>query len=238
VSDPGSAPWTASGCAGNGYSLVDRPDGTGVFELHQGDRPSGAVGGDRCQLSILDPYVIGLPATPNPESRWYRFDVAVPSDHPWISGAYYQTLVEWHGSVAGQSALKVAITGGDQLELTTIEKVLGVDGRQEHWDVHPLAPGSWHSYVVELLTSPDPTVGYFRLYRDGRCRTCGDPRADAQGRVWRRTARTSSTGQVDKNSFTIGYYRDKTITVPTTSIYRNVKIGRNLADVYRRRRME
>jgi hypothetical protein len=231
VIDPAGAPWTASGCADNGYSLVDRPDGSAVFELHQGDRPSGSVGGDRCQLSILDPYVIGLPATANPEPRWYRFDVAVPPDHPQIAGRYYQTLVEWHGSVAGQSALKIAITNGNRLELTTLEKVLGVDGKPEHWDAHPLAPGRWHSYAVELLTSPDPTVGYFRLYRDGVCRTCGDPRADADGKVWRRTARTSATGTIDKNTFTIGYYRDKAITAPTKSLYRNVRIGRTLTDV-------
>jgi hypothetical protein len=231
VSGRASAPWTASGCADNGYSLVDRPDGTGVFELRQGDRPAGAVGGDRCQLSILDPDVIGFPGTPNPQARWYRFDVAVPADHPYIDGAYYQTLAEWHGAVAGQSALKIAITGGNQLELTTIEKVRGIDGRQEHWDIHPLAPGSWHAYAVELRTSPDPKVGYFRLYRDGVCRTCGDPRADAEGRVWRRTARTSASGEVDKNSFSIGYYRDKAITVPTKSLFRNVRIGRTLADV-------
>jgi hypothetical protein len=231
VTDPAGAPWTASGCANNGYSLVDRPDGTGVFELHQGDRPPNSVGGDRCQLSILDPYVIGMPATPNPEARWYRFDVAVPAEHPYIKPVYYQTLVEWHGAVAGPAALKIAITGGNQLELTTLEKVLGVDGQPEHWDVHALAPGSWHSYAVELLTSPNPAVGYFRLYRDGVCRTCGDPRADAQGRVWRRTARTSATGEIDKNSFSIGYYRDKAITVATKSLYRNVRIGRTLADV-------
>jgi hypothetical protein len=231
VSDPASAPWTASGCADNGYALVDRPDGTGVFELHQGDRPPNSAGGDRCQLSILDPYVIGQPATPNPEARWYRFDVAVPADHPSIKPVYYQTLVEWHGSVPGQAALKIAITGGNQLELTTIEKVLGVDGQQEHWDIHPLAPGRWHSYAVELLTSPDPTVGYFRLYRDGVCRTCNDPRADAHGRVWRRTARTSTSGEIDKNSFSIGYYRDKAITAATTSLYRNVRIGPTLSDV-------
>jgi hypothetical protein len=172
-----------------------------------------------------------MPATPNPEARWYRFDVAVPAEHPYIKPVYYQTLVEWHGAVAGPAALKIAITGGNQLELTTLEKVLGVDGQPEHWDVHALAPGSWHSYAVELLTSPNPAVGYFRLYRDGVCRTCGDPRADAQGRVWRRTARTSATGEIDKNSFSIGYYRDKAITVATKSLYRNVRIGRTLADV-------
>ena len=136
----------------------------------------------------------------------------------------YQTFVEWHGVSPGPSIMTIGVSGDNRrLQFQYAPLVNGVPGPRETFDSHPLAPGTFHSYIFEMLQSADPK-GYFRIWRDGKCRTCGDPRADGDGKVHRRTQKVVN-GEGEVESLGIQNYRAREIAVPTTVLHRNTMIG-------------
>jgi hypothetical protein len=225
-------PWRVVACENNGYSLVNRRGGVGAFTVRQGDHP-GTTGGDRCAITLNEaykPYINPNGLHPR-EPRFYRIDVGVPRNWPRGRLAGYETFAEWHGVSSGPSMLTIGTTPDNRgIQFSYAPSVNGVILRPQHFDVHPLAPGRFHSYVVELFQSTDPRRGYFRLWRDGLCRTCGDPRADARGRVFGTTQKIVG-GVGEPQAFGVENYRSKEIEVRTTVLHRDTMIGPTYASV-------
>jgi hypothetical protein len=150
----------------------------------------------------------------NGEEQWGRTGLRLaPGYQP--SGAY-NWLVEWHEQmnpytgidsnalgVNGNRQLFIQLSGGD------------VSGHQytHHTDSQSLEVGRWYQLVWHAKWSPDPNVGLFELWLDGRL--VGS---------WRRGTLLRSGGNVDELAFGLYNYHPP-VGVPVSVDFRRTALG-------------
>ena len=117
-------------------------------ELRNGDY---ANGGCRNELVRGEPITEG-------SDHYYgwstQFDSSYPSNNTW------QVFTQWHHSGLDGSPPVEMDVQGENISLT-------VHGDHILWYA-PLVRGVWHDFVVHVVWSADPSVGYVELWYDGR----------------------------------------------------------------------
>ncbi len=164
---------------------------------------------------------------------------------------YQNNFWELKYPIGSAPSLCICTNGfGDHISVNFIE----ITGGAQHgplyvWDSQPLMWNTWYSYIIEWLASKDPTIGYYRVWRDlfdgngfqvmitRAPKVNGVTVVDGQGRFFIKTAATDSLGNSAANAFNLENYRTKaildTITdYPDVTIeYRNIRVGPTLASV-------
>jgi hypothetical protein len=194
-------------------TLVDTDHGRVLrAEVRPGDVASG---GNRTEVWGRHAPSHGTPADQWPDpvgsTRWYGFDVFVPSDFVTDStGLVWFSLTQWKGRDGGQPAIALEIKR-DRLEMA------GASARN---DLGPIKRGQWERIVVGVHIDPT-TAGWVEVYRDG---------VQALARTNRPTT-TYVNGLPDPIYFKQGIYRSPSWTITHTMDFGPVSIGLSKADV-------
>ena len=163
---------TAPGIAGSAY----RPSGKVMrAELQAGDvTNTGGYVAPRAEV-----YGRWMEPTTAPESwpdpvgseRWYAFDLFVPIDFPTATDTRWLTLTQWKGQHGGSPPVALEINRNDL-------RVGGAQGwNLPSGNLGPLEKGQWTRLVVGMKFSPDPTVGWIEVYRNGVLKVVRTPLA-------------------------------------------------------------
>lgn len=148
-------------------------------------------------------------------TRWYGFDLFVPSDFVTdTTGQLWFTLTQWKGLAGGSPPIALEIKN-DRLEMA------GATGRQS---LGTLRKGTWERIVVGVHFQPT-TAGWVEVYRDG---------AQVLPRTYRPTMgyRTVDGVKVlDPSYLKQGIYRTKSWKVTHVLYFGPTSIGRTKADV-------
>jgi hypothetical protein len=201
------------------------PDGSLRFEVHQGDHPSTS-GGDRAGIGLNEAYdwqaagaagPLDLQGNTDHRPRFYRVEFSLPSLNvfPLVG---YNNFVEWRGGE--WTSVKIA-----NIRVVFTPKALGVAAPPVVIDDHAMTPDRWENYVLEILLSPDPAVGYVRVWRDGICRSCGMAQADAEGRIFGATQKTAADGVPTVTTLEQQLYRHPDVVPVGYMDVRNTEIG-------------
>ena len=244
-------PWDAAACVNNGYSLtnggVDAASGlpdagvvVGRFEVRQGDRGSETTGGDRCELGVRNRQLLGEgpfestggTATQG-EVRFYRLSFGVGKDFPAFEE--YTTFAQWHQPRVGRYSPLSVVTldeGSAYVGVVLRQIVRGEPAPNQFLVQFPTPRGRWADLVVELNLSPDPALGYVRLWLDGRrIDEATSPTGAVDGvdddTFHAATLYSTRVGDVDwALDFKLGNYRSALNVAPSTVYHRFTKIAR------------
>lgn len=89
--------------------------------------------------------------------RWYRFSVLVPEDFAASSTSPWLTLVQWKGYRGGSPPVALEVH----------KNRFRLAGRSGSNDLGGLNRGAWNQFDVGMRLSPDASVGWIEVYRDG-----------------------------------------------------------------------
>jgi hypothetical protein len=187
-------------------TIVSSPVRQGSFamrvELHSGDLASN---GTRNELVRQVAETEGM-------DRYYAwstmFDASYPIENKW------QVFTQWHHS---------GCCGSPPLEFDVYGQTLSLDrnppdnsGTVAMWST-PLVRGVWHDFVMHVLWSSSPDLGFIELWYDGQKVIAG------------KAMQTLFPGQV--NYLKQGLYRDSSISAVGVVYHDGMTMGTTLADV-------
>lgn len=139
--------------------LGDRPD-VARFEVRNGDIPPFG-GGERAEIADPSGTLINVG-----DEIWYGLDVMFPADFPTpASGSGWHIIFQWHSSTQG--------VGGPPLTLDVANDgrlYLANENEAPAWqwtEIGPIVRGEWVRYVIHVMASPDPAVGFGEVWQDG-----------------------------------------------------------------------
>jgi hypothetical protein len=145
-------------------------------------------------------------------TRWYAFNLFVPSDFPTTQDAKWLVLTQWKGLRGGSPPVAIEIKR-DALRLGGARTNAGDvpnDG-----NLGRLTKGQWTRLVIGMRLSPDPDVGWVQVYRDG---------VDQLGRISLATMDRDASG-VDPIYLKQGLYRDAKWSVDQELYFGPVEIA-------------
>ena len=96
--------------------------------------------------------------------RWYTFAFMVPVDFQFATDTRWADVTQWKGFAGGTPPVAIEIKR-DGLRLGGARTNAGLvpgDG-----NLGKLVPGQWTTLTIGLKFSPDPSVGWVDVYRDG-----------------------------------------------------------------------
>ena len=132
-----------------------------------------------------------------------QFDSSYPSDNTW------QVFTQWHHSGPDGSPPVEMDVVGENISLT-------VHGDHVLW-LAPLVRGVWHDFVVHVLWSSDPGVGFLELWYDGK---------KVMGKNYQQTVYPGQYVYMKQ-----GLYRNASIQQTAVVFHDGTVIGTTLADV-------
>jgi len=198
--------WTRVDGLASRLTIVRSPVRQGSFalrvELHSGDLASN---GTRNELVRQTAETEGM-------DRYYAwstmFDASYPIESKW------QVFTQWHHS---------GCCGSPPLEFDVNGQTLSLDrnppdnsGTLALWST-PLVRGVWHDFVMHVIWSSNPDLGFIELWYDGQKVFEG------------KAVQTLFPGQV--NYLKQGLYRDSSISAVGVVYHDGMTMGTTLADV-------
>jgi hypothetical protein len=160
--------WSLQRAASDRIQVVPSPGGktpyAARFEVRPGDVAAAGTGtGNRAEMYTRgwrQDYPDGLDT-----ERWYGLSILLPNDSP--SSKSWQVLAQWKNEGAGSPPLSINLDG-ETVSLTAIATWDPANSRTTKIWQAPLRRGTWSRYVIHVKWSPDPTVGFVEMWRDGK----------------------------------------------------------------------
>jgi hypothetical protein len=169
--------------------------------VRQGDDPINSSG-NRNELVRMTREPVG-------SEYFYRFNTMFASDFP--SARTWQVFAQWHHEGSSGSPPVEFYVYGEEVRLN-----IGGDPGVIVWKA-PLVRGQWQDFILHVRWSPDASVGFVELYRNG------------QLVLPKRSIATQYPGML--NYLKVGLYRSDTVTQTGVVYHDGWTMGRTLADV-------
>jgi hypothetical protein len=185
--------------------VVSSPVRQGRYALkstvRQGDDPINSSG-NRNELVKMTREPVG-------SEYYYRFNTMFASDFPSVRT--WQVFAQWHHEGSSGSPPVEFYVYGEEMRLN-----IGGDPGVIVWKA-PLVRGQWQDFILRVKWSPDATVGFVELYRNG------------QLVLPKRNIATQFPGML--NYLKVGLYRSDTVTQTGIVYHDGWIMARELADV-------
>jgi hypothetical protein len=160
-----------------------------------------------------------------------KFREMVPGDDLWFGFSTYLAdgFPTYYSEFQTITQFKQNFDGSPPLELSVEEGEFRVEGGYGHPDgpqvfsipVGQAEPGRWNDWLMHVVFSPDPAVGYVEVWRDGELVL---PRfAPATGTMYTNPADGSA-----RSSVKAGYYRDRVIDSVGRIAFDDWRIGTSM----------
>jgi hypothetical protein len=182
-------------------TVVTSPVRQGKYALRTELRP-----GDFSNNGNRNEVVWGTPQT-NGMDRYYAWSTMFTAEYPRESK--WQVFTQWHHSgLSGSPPLEMDVYL-DEIRLVT-------GGVTTQWSA-PLVRGVWHDFIVHVLWSSDPNVGFVEFWYDG------------SKVMEKKLMATAYSGQ--DNFFVQGLYRDASIQATAVVYHDGTTVATALEDV-------
>ncbi|HYO73378.1 MAG TPA: heparin lyase I family protein [Archangium sp.] len=169
--------------------------------VRQGDDPINSSGNRN--------EVVRMTREPVGSEYYYRFNTMFASDFPSVKT--WQVFAQWHHEGSSGSPPVEFYVYGEEMRLN-----IGGDPGVIVWKA-PLVRGQWQDFILHVKWSPEASVGFVELYRNG------------QLVLPKRSIATQYPGML--NYLKVGLYRSDTVTQTGVVYHDGWTMARTLADV-------